>query len=677
VLSTSEKRVEKVPWIPLLVVIVVYCFLAPIWGFMLPSGATVWYGITRSACHMLLITGAYLLILLALGLRSLKPLKDRISLSTLTYLYAIGASVGYIGVTDGFPIVDWYIPMLSDRLVHPELSQQFWPWFWAPPAATIQQMLSGGISAPWGEWVPSILWWGTLFAVFAICTTSIANIFRRAWIDVEKVPFPQTMVAHEIIRRGMGEKPLKERFGLPFLVGLLVGIVFELPLFMTYAFPWFPDIYGWRTNTCGTGNYWAPASSFLANIFFFSDLQKHPIYMAVFYLAPLSISFNVWFWAIVAAVLTQAAYVMGYYTGITDLDACGRYWCGTNTIWKGAPFKWNVFSSLGMVLGIFAIYIVLNAKYIAETLRAAFGTLPKDRIMDMERNEPTTYRTAWLTFLASFVFLAILMMFSSVSVVPAFMMIITGLIWMFVAIRVFGLAGVGFPTTGHAGDALMKIYFGEAAPDPMTREWMISVAGLTRYPFCQGLSKGFGAGFVGGFSSYRLASLTGTNQKNVYKVILLATILAPFLANTAFVWASNTWGLTRLPTISGWAGTSYIDGWANASDAATDPAVVPWLPQAAAGFIAAIALSYLHTRFIWFPFEPIGLFIATEEWGTLTGIWTMFFGAWILKVMTLRIGGSKMYEERGVPIATGFIVGFVIVALIGGAALDWRFFFPY
>lgn len=659
-------------------VIVVYCFLAPIWGFMLPSGATVWYGITRSACHMLLITGAYLLILLALGLKSLKPLKDRISISTLTYLYAIGASVGYIGVTDGFPIVDWYIPMLSDRVVHPELSQQFWPWFWAPSATTIQQMLSGGISPPWGEWVPSILWWGTLFAVFAICTTSVANIFRRAWIDVEKVPFPQTMVAHELIRRGMAEKPLKERFGLPFLVGLLVGIAFEFPLFMTYAFPWFPDIYGWRANTCGTGNYWAPSGTFLDNIFFFSDLQKHPIYMAVFYLAPLSISFNVWFWSVVAAVLTQAAYVMGYYTGITDTGGCGRNWCGSNNLENGAPFKWYIFSDIGVVLGIFIMYIILNANYIAETLRAAFGMLPKDYIMDMERNEPTTYRAAWLTFLASFVLLAVLMMFSSVGVVPAFMMIMTGLITMFVAIRVFGLAGVGLPAMGPIGSGVMKLYFGEAAPEPMTREWMIAV-NLTRYPYCQGLTKGFGAGFFG-FSSYRLANLTGTNLKNVYKVILLTTILAPFLANIAFVWASNTWGLTRLPTISGWSGTSYIDGWANASNAVNDPAAPPytsWLPQAAAGFIAAVALSFLHARFIWFPFEPIGLFIATDQWSILTGMWTMFFGAWILKVMTLRIGGSKMYEERGVPIAMGFIVGFVIVTLIGGAILDFRFFFPF
>jgi len=43
----------------------------------------------------------------------------------------------------------------------------------------------------------------------------------------------------------------------------------------------------------------------------------------------------------------------------------------------------------------------------------------------------------------------------------------------------------------------------------------------------------------------------------------------------------------------------------------------------------------------------------------------MFLAARILKGLTLRIGGSKAYEEYGVPIMAGFIVGFVLVALIG------------
>jgi hypothetical protein len=107
------------------------------------------------------------------------------------------------------------------------------------------------------------------------------------------------------------------------------------------------------------------------------------------------------------------------------------------------------------------------------------------------------------------------------------------------------------------------------------------------------------------------------------------------------------------------------------------PAPEPWIAQAVAGFIAALALSYLHARFVWFPLEPFGLFIATEEWGTLTGIWIMFLAAWVLKYLTLKMGGAKAYENIGVPAATGFIAGLVIVGLLGGAGLVLRFFIPY
>jgi len=96
-----------------------------------------------------------------------------------------------------------------------------------------------------------------------------------------------------------------------------------------------------------------------------------------------------------------------------------------------------------------------------------------------------------------------------------------------------------------------------------------------------------------------------------------------------------------------------------------------------AGFLIAIILGVLHARYIWFPFEPIGFFIATEEWELLAGLWTTFLVAWIAKFLTLRIGGSKAYENYGVPLASGFVMGFTIIGLIGGAILILRFFVPF
>jgi hypothetical protein len=51
--------------------------------------------------------------------------------------------------------------------------------------------------------------------------------------------------------------------------------------------------------------------------------------------------------------------------------------------------------------------------------------------------------------------------------------------------------------------------------------------------------------------------------------------------------------------------------------------------------------------------------------------------AWALKLIVLKIGGSKLYEEVGVPTAVGFITGVVLMGFIGGLILIVRFFVPF
>jgi len=51
--------------------------------------------------------------------------------------------------------------------------------------------------------------------------------------------------------------------------------------------------------------------------------------------------------------------------------------------------------------------------------------------------------------------------------------------------------------------------------------------------------------------------------------------------------------------------------------------------------------------------------------------------AWVLKTLTLRIGGSKAYEEIGSPIAGGVIAGCMAFILIGGLMGVTRFFVQF
>ena len=69
------------------------------------------------------------------------------------------------------------------------------------------------------------------------------------------------------------------------------------------------------------------------------------------------------------------------------------------------------------------------------------------------------------------------------------------------------------------------------------------------------------------------------------------------------------------------------------------PGTEPWIPHFAAGFLSVGLISWLHFRYIWFPFEPVGFLLGIST-GFEFGLWSYALIAWILKMLTLRIGGS-------------------------------------
>jgi len=115
----------------------------------------------------------------------------------------------------------------------------------------------------------------------------------------------------------------------------------------------------------------------------------------------------------------------------------------------------------------------------------------------------------------------------------------------------------------------------------------------------------------------------------------------------------------------------------------SDPAIRSWgyirLPNAAeaGGMIGAIGISFiiafavyvLRGMLTWFAVNPIGI-VASIGWdGGDDPSWgTGMLIAWVLKALTLRLGGVRLYNERGRPLALGLFFGFTI-----GYLLHWVF----
>ncbi len=662
--QASERVSEKIPWV---LVILLSAFLGAFgtaWTSFLPSNLFSFYNLGTILCVMNLTSAPFIILIFAALFSAIT--KRKISSSTLTYLFVIGSTCSWY--ICAYYLIEWN-DLIASRHMNPDWAEMYVPWFMAPPESVTSQLLGGHVAIPWGDWVPSTLYHWSVFVLFGFFFISVATVFRRQWIDVERVPFPHALVAYELVKRIPEEKKsLMEKLGRPFFLGIVLGFVFQVPVFMTNIFPWFPDIYGWKT-LCWSGQWYIQASSPLAGIVGLSAFQEHPAAVAIGYLVPLSISFNAWFWHLIFIVMMQVAYVMGYYTGLESEGGCGRAWCSPSGLLEG-PYKFNAVSYGGGLLGLAVISLILSRHYIVETVRAAL----RKGGLDTERNEALSYRSAYIMLASSFILLVALFMAGGLGIVAALLIPISFFFYWMANARLFGLAGIQARALGH-GNTLFRLFVWQRAPDPPTREFV-----LAAYYSSRGMDSpdSIGGGSIlTGFTSYRMASLTGTSNSNVLKVMLASTIITPLVVIITLITLCYTYGATVFASASGEIQTRQFYNISNPTNYNKAAGTEPLAPYVAAGFLVVALLEFLHSRFVWFPFSAIGFIIGTSYISVLWGYWGTFLIAWVLKVLTLRVGGSKLYENLGVPIAGGFVVGYMIALVLGGAMGMLRFFFPF
>jgi len=593
--------------------------------------------------------------------------KGKINVHHMTYLYTILTSLSWVGIADVvfIPGSYWFSKAMFVE------TQNLTPWWFAPSQDIARQIIGGGLPVPWVEYLPSILWWWWLYALWALCMVGLTAILRHQWVDVEQVPFPQTMVAYELARSI--EPKFRPRLrSREFIIGGIIGAAFVILIFMTVNFPWFPDIYSWRTNTCSSGTTYISSDSPFAGILAFVGTSKNPLYVAIFYLAPLTILFNIWFWWLVLAALCQVAYAFGYYTNVPQSGGCGRiYGCPSGSIIYQQPFVWQVFANVGLQAGIIIGYLFVNRHYLADTIRTAMGS--QSSLKDVERNEPFRYRTSLIMCISTMILVGISFMASGMSLASASVTVFITIFYGFCFTRTWGLSGFWASSGFYAAPAFYK-WIWPTAPVPITQDWSLSM-GFAILPASDDPYNGWNNALMTTMASSRLASLTNTSQKNVFRIAIFVLLITPIFASIAWLNMVYIWGLSRSPQFHGsfWNPVETF----SATFVEPMPAVGVWWPQAIAGVITAIVLTYLHARFIWFPFEPIGMLIGLDPWGMLLCLWQVAGVAWILKTLTLRIGGSKAYEEHGILVAGGLLVGYALAVLAVGLVGITRFFFPF
>jgi len=161
-----------------------------------------------------------------------------------------------------------------------------------------------------------------------------------------------------------------------------------------------------------------------------------------------------------------------------------------------------------------------------------------------------------------------------------------------------------------------------------------------------------------------MAKLRNVHPRNVVKISSVALIVAMVTSWMMYTVLAGVYGLTVSSAFAG----GHTDFTVRVSDFWQRPSpspmtdIVPWI---GGGLIFMVIMDLLHARFLWMP-DPLMSIVAWDWVGGLHGTWAAALICGIVKWLVLRIGGSRLYEEKAVPFVGGFIVGAALNALIAG-----------
>jgi len=206
-----------------------------------------------------------------------------------------------------------------------------------------------------------------------------------------------------------------------------------------------------------------------------------------------------------------------------------------------------------------------------------------------------------------------------------------------------------------------------------TTEWLFANNWLARpitgeeggFPF-------FGSVFYQG-PGYKMARDADIHSKNMFKVLLVSIIVALVVGTSFAVLMWNNYGLMSLPVNKEWDKLSCGD--VDVINSSQPPASL-----AGYGFLGILLMGfvyYMHSRFLWFWFDPVGLLIGFSSNFDVRITFLPVIIAWVAKYLIFKIGGTKLYEDVGVPCAVGFLSGFAVLAMINNVAAVTKFYFPY
>ncbi len=480
--------------------------------------------------------------------------------------------------------------------------------------------LPEGYPMPWAAWMPGLAWWFMLLGAFYFLCVCLVVVFRKQWTEHERLAFPLMELPQAMIADSDGPN-------------ILPGILRSRLFWIGFAIA--ASIYGWNLV-----HEFYPVWPMLPAIGRdainvtvargFPPIRTYVFYFAaigLMYFAPTDVLLSVWIFVVMIIVqegiYSRLGLGMGP-TGIFSGSLAATAWQSTGAF---------------IVMVCFSIWIARG--HLATVFRQAWRNEP-----GVDDAEPMSYRTAVWGGLASLIFLVGLLVH-------------LGMDWRALSLFIPFLLVVYIGLTKVVAQVGMY-YF---VPPMIAEHFSFQLLGSRFLGPQNAIALGYQFSWHGDVqAAFMPHAANATNlmdriraQRRWFSVVLLGAAGLAIVAGSAYlIYGGYQVGAYNFGTHV-WQGTG-ANAWAHAVAKVRNPTGPSYARLGFMGFGAVLmtVLTYLRYRFAWWPLHPVGLAVASA-WPVRRTLLVLFV-TWLTKVIVLRTGGSRLYEQSK-PFFYGLILG--------------------
>lgn len=467
----------------------------------------------------------------------------------------------------------------------------------------------------WVEWIVPLFWWMCMLAALFVVMACISVIFRKQWVEHERLSFPAVQIPSMLIRE-------TTRGGL--IPGLVTNRYFQVGFGVTFA------LLAWNCLA-----YFGTFPAIPVGAAFRTEIQLAPsvpptqvqfnLFMMCFaYFADLKVLFSIWFFHLLAlleiSLLNQlgvsASGVAGGSQFIVKTEHFGGFW----------------------VFVLWGIWIGRN--HLKAVWRKALGSAPEvDDTMEL-----LSYRMAVGGLAAGLCYLLFWLNSMGMSVDVAVLFLLITLALYVGVTRIVAETGLVFLDLPVNSNEMTVAVIGSSNLSP---------SNLTSLGLTHAISHNHrGIGLSSLIHGVKASEGFARSRKGLFAAVCVLLALTFIVTNGYTIYAGATG--TGAHDFAPLRADNFYDQlatWFNNPYTLSYEEIYFLL----LGGVITCGLLFMQYHFAGWPFHPIGYIVAYAD--IINFEITSIFMIWLIKVLLLRLGGFDMYR-RMQPAVIGVLLGY-------------------